>query len=207
MSLTSTHDEFRCHAILLAAGRGRRFDPEGQVSKLHQELQDGVSVIEQSAQHLISVLPQCHIVTRNANDWPPHFLTQFASAITICPDAGLGMAHSLVWGAQQLPPACDAVIIALADMPFVKSSTIKAIAAALQNGAQIVVPVYQGQRGNPVGFAKSLFVELQQLQGDQGARALLKSHSVFEVDVDDAGILRDIDTPEDLLPNTFSSAG
>lgn len=199
MSATAPQEIFDCHAILLAAGRGRRFDPEGQISKLHQEIQTGISVIEQSARQLIAVLPQTQIVTRAAQAWPAGFLKQFAETMTICLDADLGMAHSLVWGVQQLPPACDAVVIALADMPFIQCETITAIVSALRNGAQIAVPVYQGQRGNPVGFARSLFSELLQLHGDQGARALLKRYPVVEIEVDDAGILRDIDTPEDLF--------
>lgn len=192
-------NEFRCHAILLAAGRGRRFDPEGQISKLHQLVQADVSVIEQSARHLSAALPHCHIVTREASQWPARFLQQFSSSFVVCRDADLGMAHSLVCGVQQLPSDCDAVVIALADMPFVEVATITLIAQALADGAQIVVPVYQGQRGNPVGFSRALFAELEQLEGDQGARALLKIHPVREVAVNDSGILRDIDTPQDLL--------
>lgn len=198
MSNLEPRHEFRCHAILLAAGRGRRFDPDGIVSKLYQPLHHNVSVIEQSALRLSQVIPQCHIVTRSASHWPAHFLQKYASSIRVCEDADLGMAHSLVCGVQQLPQDCDAVVIALADMPLVESTTIAAIVQALRDGAQIVVPVCQGQRGNPVGFSKSMFAELLQLRGDQGARALLKSHPVCEVQVEDVGILRDIDTPQDL---------
>ena len=198
MSDINHHDEFRCHAILLAAGRGRRFDPEGHISKLHQLIHDNVSVIEQSALQISRVVPQCHIVTRSASDWPTSFLQQFASSIIVCGDADLGMAHSLVCGVQALPPACDAVVIALADMPFIEAATIEAIVLALRNGASIAVPVFQGQRGNPVGFSRAMFAELGQLRGDQGARALLKTYPVLEVVVNDAGILRDIDTPADL---------
>ncbi|MBC3881536.1 nucleotidyltransferase family protein [Undibacterium sp. LX40W] len=198
MSNFNPRNDFRCHAILLAAGRGRRFDPQGQISKLHQSVQSNVSVVEQSARHLTSAIPQCHIVVRDASDWPASFLQQFSSSIVVCGDADLGMAHSLVSGVQTLPQECDAVVIALADMPFVTVSTIKAIVQALKEGAKIAVPVHQGQRGNPVGFSKALFGELLQLRGDQGARALLKSYPVSEVLVNDTGILRDIDTPADL---------
>ncbi len=198
MSNLESRYEFRCHAILLAAGRGRRFDLDGIVNKLHQPLHNNVSVIEQSALRLSQVIPQCHIVTRSASDWPTSFLQQFASSIIVCGDADLGMAHSLVCGVQALPPACDAVVIALADMPFIEAATIEAIVLALRNGASIAVPVFQGQRGNPVGFSRAMFAELGQLRGDQGARALLKTYPVLEVVVNDAGILRDIDTPADL---------
>ncbi len=195
---SNARDRFRCHAILLAAGRGRRFDPAGQISKLHQILHNEVSVIEQSASRLSSVIPQCHIVTRSAGDWPTNFLQRFSASMIVCEDADHGMAHSLVCAVQALPESCDAVLIALADMPFVEVATIERLVHSLQNGAQIAVPVYQGQRGNPVGFSREMFGELQQLRGDQGARSLLKIYTVSEVVVDDAGILRDIDTPADL---------
>jgi molybdenum cofactor cytidylyltransferase len=58
--------------------------------------------------------------------------------------------------------------------------------------------MYQGKRGNPVGFDRRHLPQLLALEGDQGARGILKQYPVQEVDVDDAGILQDIDTPQDL---------
>src|SRR5581483_1569221 len=89
-------------------------------------------------------------------------------------------------------------IVALADMPRIQSSTIEAVARALDGGASLVAPFYAGQRGHPVGFGAGHREALLSLDGDSGARALLKSERVMRLDVDDAGILRDVDTPEDL---------
>ncbi len=62
------------------------------------------------------------------------------------------------------------------------------------------MPAYRGQRGHPVGFAAEFSAALQQVQGDEGARAIVKAHlsSVVQLDCEDAGILRDIDHPADL---------
>jgi molybdenum cofactor cytidylyltransferase len=69
---------------------------------------------------------------------------------------------------------------------------------ALERGADIAAPVYQGRRGNPVGFSRRHLTQLLGLDGDQGARNLLMRHPVTEVPVDDAGVIRDIDELSDL---------
>ncbi|MES2047966.1 MAG: nucleotidyltransferase family protein, partial [Pseudomonadota bacterium] len=118
--------------------------------------------------------------------------------ITICPDAQNGMANSLVHALQRSSADSAGWVIALADMPFVQAESIAAIVLALNNGAGIAVPTYQGNRGNPVGFSRQYLPQLLALTGDQGARGLLKIFPVTEVALNDAGILRDIDFPEDL---------
>jgi molybdenum cofactor cytidylyltransferase len=92
----------------------------------------------------------------------------------------------------------DGWIIALGDMPYVEADTIAALTAALREGADIVVPIHQGKRGNPVGFSRRHLPALLRLSGDRGARDLLQALPVTNVIVDDAGILRDIDTADDL---------
>jgi molybdenum cofactor cytidylyltransferase len=93
----------------------------------------------------------------------------------------------------------DKLIIALADMPFVQVSTFNQVCAALREH-EIVVPTFQGQRGHPVGFQRQYFSELAELDGDSGGRSILKRHAdkVFELPVDDPGVLYDIDTEADL---------
>jgi molybdenum cofactor cytidylyltransferase len=90
-------------------------------------------------------------------------------------------------------------LIALADMPYVLPATITALIREVEAGADIAVPTYQGRRGNPVAFSRAHLPNLQKLSGDQGARGLLRAHTVVEVAVDDAGILKDIDTADDLV--------
>ena len=110
-----------------------------------------------------------------------------------------GLANSLVHALQHSSPDCSGWVIALADMPFVQPDTIVAIVQALNSGAGIVVPTFLGTRGNPVGFSREYLPQLLALRGDQGARSLLKTFPVTEVAVIDAGVLKDIDVPADLL--------
>jgi len=85
-------------------------------------------------------------------------------------------------------------------MPRVNADTIRAVAEKLLTGAGIVVPTYRGERGHPVAFGSRFREELLSLSGDTGARALLKLHAdqVARLDVDDPGVLQDVDTRSDL---------
>ena len=96
----------------------------------------------------------------------------------------------------------DAIIVFLGDMPLVNMKTIERLIATFspQEGAAMVYPLYQGERGNPVLIGRRFFEELGQLEGDQGARILLDRypHLVKGVSVEDPGILLDIDDQETL---------
>jgi molybdenum cofactor cytidylyltransferase len=183
--------------ILLAAGKGRRFDPDGVQDKLLQRLPSGDVVIAASANHLYAALTHVVAVIRPDSRALRSLLEKFGCDIVECNVADQGMAASLVHALKHARDA-DGWLIALADMPFVSSDTIAALAQAICDGADIAVPIHQGRRGNPVAFSRAHLADLLQLQGDQGARRLLKICPVTEVTVDDSGILRDIDTPEDL---------
>jgi molybdenum cofactor cytidylyltransferase len=91
-------------------------------------------------------------------------------------------------------------VVALADMPYIRPDTVRVIARALAEGAAIAAPAYRGARGHPVGFARRFFDELSALRGDAGARETLHAHPdwVTLYEVDDPGVLRDIDEPSDL---------
>lgn len=189
---------FLCCGILLSAGQGKRFDPSGKQHKLLQVLPSGQNVVSASARNLQQVFPRSWAVLADHSSTIQSSLQAFNFPTYFCADAALGMAHSLRTGIEQLPADADAFVIALADMPFVSVQTLMAIRDSLAKGADIVVPVYLGQRGNPVGFSRKHLPDLHSLHGDRGARQLLQTQSVTEIEVDDPGILRDIDRPEDL---------
>jgi molybdenum cofactor cytidylyltransferase len=82
---------------------------------------------------------------------------------------------------------------------------VRGVVRLLQAGADMAAPVYQGQRGHPVGFSHAMRAGLEALDGDRGARTLLEQHaarlSLFEVN--DPGCLADVDTPDDLRAAIF----
>jgi molybdenum cofactor cytidylyltransferase len=193
--------------ILLAAGRGRRFDPEGRRNKLLQRLPDaGEPVVVASARKLLAALPVVVAVVRPDDDGVAALLAAMGCHVTACPDADSGMAASLTHAIRyslDLPGRAhepQAWLVALGDMPFVDPATLQALCDALAGGAGIVAPVLDGRRGNPVGFGRAHLPALLALQGDRGARGLLQTCPVAEIAVTDTGILRDVDLPDDLSP-------
>ena len=182
-----------CVGILLAAGKGRRFDAAGIRNKLLQRLPDGDTVVVQAAKNLQAAIGATLAVVPAGSAALASNLSASGFAVTECPDAGLGMAASLTHGLRLSSDAAG-WIIALGDMPFVRPDTIRQLAAALSQGADIVVPIHNGVRGNPVGFSRNHLEHLLQLSGDIGARKLLQQYPVTEISVDDPGVGRDIDT-------------
>lgn len=183
--------------ILLAAGRGRRFDPAGARNKLLQTLPGGEPVVAASARHLLACLPRVIAVVPPSDGGVGDILRGLGCEVTVCPEADTGMGASLVHAIRHSLPA-GGWLVALGDMPFVTPDTLAALRDAVADGAGIAVPVHDGRRGNPVAFAACHRDALLALSGDQGARRLLQAHPVTEVGVPDPGILRDIDTASDL---------
>src|SRR5690606_24144861 len=109
------------------------------------------------------------------------------------------LSTSLRAGLAALPDTLDGVVVLLGDMPFLAGGTIDRLIAAFDPaaGRAICVPVSGGRRGNPVLWGRRFLAEMQGLTGDAGARGLLARHAgaVFEVPVDDSGVLIDLDTP------------
>jgi molybdenum cofactor cytidylyltransferase len=192
--------------ILLAAGRGRRFDPLGRRNKLLQPLPGpgGDPVVAASARKLLSLFDTVVAVVPPDDGGVGALLSGLGCDVVVCPDADTGMAASLVHALRHslghsLPNAQPAAwLVALGDMPHVAPATLAALADALAAGADIAAPVMDGRRGNPVGFGRVHLAALLALEGDQGARRLLQTCPVTEVPVEDPGIFRDIDTPADL---------
>lgn len=190
--------------ILLAAGRGSRFDPTGARCKLLQALPNGDPVAVASARSLMAALPRVIAVVREEDTATAGLLRSLGCEVVPCAEAASGMAASLACGVRHARDA-QGWLIALADMPYVKPATMAALAAAVAQGAQgqgaapdIAAPMHEGRRGNPVAFGRAHLPALLALQGDQGARNILKNNPVNELAVHDPGILQDIDTPSDI---------
>lgn len=188
--------------ILLAAGRGRRFDPQGLRNKLLQPLPGGDPVVVASARLLLATCERVVAVVPPSDGGVADALRALGCDVTICPDAdagmGLSLAHAVAHSLHSDQPAPQGWLVALGDMPFVDPSTPHLLAAAVEQGAGIAAPLFEGRRGNPVAFGAVHRDALLALGGDQGARRLLTSHPVTAIEVRDPGILRDIDAPGDL---------
>jgi molybdenum cofactor cytidylyltransferase len=186
--------------LLLAAGRGNRFDHTGKVNKLLAPL-DGIPVVCHSAAHLAEAVTKRIAVIRTNERGLRKWLEEFGFLVVECPDAASGMGHSLSWGVAEALKAFElqTLVVALGDMPFVKSSTISLLLEHAKSTQTIVAPRFNGKRGNPVVFNSQHFESLSRLSGDRGAAQFINKEEILLVDVDDPGIHRDIDSPEDLL--------
>lgn len=186
--------------ILLAAGFSTRFGANKLLAPLPSGAPHaGVPVAVASARNLAEVLPEPLAVVRPRAQKLAQLLRESGCTTVVCRTAAQGMGASLAAGVRAAGDA-DAWVVALADMPFVRTETIRRIALALREGAAIAAPACAGERGHPVGLASRFRDELLALTGDEGARQILAAHAdcIQLYETGDRGILRDIDVPEDL---------
>lgn len=182
-------------AILLAAGSGSRFGG----GKLLAPLPDGTPVGVASWRNLVAAVSSCIAVVRTADTALRDMLEAAGAQVVECDDAHIGMARSLIAGLRATGNV-DGWVIALGDMPYIRPGTIEDVFEAIRAGALIALPTYQGKHGHPVGLSARLRDELLEVQGDEGAREVVKRHAddCLLIECDDPGILRDIDTREDI---------
>lgn len=165
--------------IVLASGRGERFRAAGGVGSKLQSALAGQAVLA----HTLDAV--------RASGLPWHL-----------EDVGHpGMGDSIAAAVRATSDAAGWLILP-GDLPLVQSTTLRAVAAALSAAVHAAQPRFRGERGHPVGFAAACFVQLSALEGNLGAapvlRALREAGAVVDVEVDDIGIVTDVDTPDAL---------
>ena len=183
--------------LLLAAGSATRFGSD----KLSHALPHGVSIAVQAARHLKSEVPRIVAVVKPSAEVLASALKAEGCEIVVCENAAEGMGASLACAARAAGRA-DGYLVALADMPFVRRSSIAAVRDALASGAPFVAPYFRARRGHPVGISGRFYEELLECRGDEGAKQLLHQNieQLVKIPIGDPGVIRDIDTPGDLMP-------
>lgn len=164
--------------LVLASGRGERFAASGGGMHKLQALLAGKPVL----QHTLDAVA--------ASGLPWHL-----------EDAGHpGMGDCIAAAVRATPEAAGWLILP-GDLPLVQAATLQAVADALAQHA-VVVPVFRGTRGHPVGFSAACRDALLDLKGNQGAAPVVRAqeaiNSVAFIDVTDEGTVTDIDTLDDL---------
>lgn len=183
-------------AIILAAGSASRMGSPKQL--LDWGGRPLVRVVAEQA--LAGPFDQVLLVVGAAQMQVEAALEGLPLHIIANPDYAVGQSTSLCAGVAALGPQVAAALVLLGDQPFVTPAIVEQLVTEWRSsGASIVAPVYAGQRGNPVLFARAVFPELLAIVGDQGARSVLSADParVRLVAFDDARPLADIDTPED----------
>jgi len=186
-------------AIVLAAGQSRRMDID---NKLLADIGGKPMVAHAVEAALTSRAGPVIVVTGYQADSVAGALTGLGVAIVHNSDFKAGMSTSLKCGLAALPVSTDGAIVCLGDMPMVTANHMDQLIDAFDPNSDhaICIPTFQGQRGNPVLWARRFFAEFAALSGDVGARHLISEHedNVHEVAMDDDAVLADFDTPESL---------
>jgi molybdenum cofactor cytidylyltransferase len=182
-------------AVVLAAGRSLRM---GAQNKLVVDVLGAPMITRAVDALLAAAVARVVVVTGHEHERVEAALAGRAVSFVHNPDYAAGMSTSLRAGIRALGAEADAALVCLGDMPWIAPAHVDALIDAFQpiEGREICVPVYQGKRGNPVLFGARFFDEMSQLEGDVGARALIDAHAevVFQVSVDQSGVLVDVDT-------------
>ena len=160
--------------LVLASGRGERFTVSGGTTHKLQARLGGQTVLQRT----LAAVQASGLPWYLEQQGLPGMGDSIAAAVA----ATAGLAGWLV-----LP----------ADLPLVRSETLWAIAQALATHS-VVVPVFQGQRGHPVGFGARCGVDLRNLKGNRGGAQVIHAFGAMELIVNDPGICFDIDTTTDL---------
>jgi molybdenum cofactor cytidylyltransferase len=164
--------------LVLASGRGERFIASGGTGSKLDALLGGKTVLQRTLDAV------------RASGLPWHL-----------EDAGHeGMADSIAAAVRATPDAGGWLVLP-GDLPLVRPETLQAVAVALAQHA-VVVPHFHGQRGHPVGFGAECREALSELSGDQGASLVVRARAALNqmaaIEVEDPGIVADIDTVDDV---------
>ena len=159
--------------VVLAAGRSSRLGRPKQLLPLGDELLLHATVRRVLASSLDEVIvvvgPDAAPIVAAIADLPVR--------VVVNPDAALGQSTSLRAGLAALGAETEAVVIALGDQPGIDPQVIDALIATWhETQAPVVAPHYTDGLGNPVLFARRVFPELANIEGDKGARPFVRAH-------------------------------
>lgn len=185
-------------AILLAAGEAKRIGrpkllmPFGGGTVLERTLDN---LLTSKVDEVIVVLgPRAGVIKQVIDNRPVK--------VVVNPDYHRGMSTSLITGLSLVGDRAQRIMIALADQPLIDGEIYdRLIEASLSCDKGIIVPTYQGRRGNPIIFSTRYKQELIKLKGDVGGRQILRQYpdDILEVAVHSESINLDINTMYDYL--------
>ena len=180
-------------SILLAAGQSKRMQGENKLIKKIK----GIPLIQHAIKNILdSPIEELIIVLGHQKEIIEKLIDKNKKIkIVFNKDFKSGMASSIKSGIKNLSKEVDAFFICLGDMPMINANIYDQLINA-KSDKEIIVPVYKGQRGNPVLFSISMKKKLMSITGDTGAKQILKLNEdkIINLEVDDKNITRDFDT-------------
>lgn len=198
----------RFDAVILAAGAGRRFAERSGARKLLAPFEGRPLVAGALDAAFAAPARRVLLITDGDPELAGIGRDQAAARgreaefdVVVAADAAEGMGASLRASIVALPPGSEGLFVFLGDMPRIPPGLARDLARSLVPGVDAVAPCFAGRRGHPVLFGKTCFPALRCLSGDVGAREVLAAMGgrLALVDSPDAGVLFDVDRPEDLI--------
>jgi molybdenum cofactor cytidylyltransferase len=188
----------RIAALVLAAGTSTRM---GNANKLLAMMPGGQPMIAQTVDRVAASGAQpVIVVTGHQDERIRKALAGRPVRFVHAADYAQGLSASVNAGIAALSADIGAALICLGDMPLIEPAILRQMIAAYDpvEGRDIIIPSFDGQRGNPVLWNARFFPELLALSGDAGGRQILHHHmeSILEVPVTTDSVLRDFDTPD-----------
>ncbi|SHF35626.1 molybdenum cofactor cytidylyltransferase [Modicisalibacter ilicicola DSM 19980] len=197
MPCEPTRDDRRVIALVMAAGRSRRFGTD----KRRARMADGRSLLHATLALAKGSFADTWVVVGDRDDTTELGIDSDIHALHAPgDDIGLGTSLGIAFSELRVnAPRALAAAVMLGDMPWVSPDTCRRLIAQAQS-ERIVLPRHQGRTGHPILFGRVFWPTLARLHGDRGARDLLRQWGTCwkVVEVSDPGIHRDVDVPSDL---------
>jgi molybdenum cofactor cytidylyltransferase len=178
-------------AIILAAGASSRMGRPKPLLEL-----DGETFLDRVIDRFSGICRPVIVVLGYGADQVRAGIVRGAQAIILVnPAPERGMLSSLQCGLRHVPDTAEAVLFTPVDLPCITRDTIERLAAA--EPAPVAIPTFQGRKGHPVRVSQKIAAELLALPLDARATDVIHRHRAHVIEVDDPGILHDVDTPDD----------
>jgi len=191
--------KFTYNVIILSAGESSRMG----FPKALLETGDGRKFIERILDEVknITISPEKVIIVLGYHkDKILQEIDAGQYSVVINPAPENGQLSSLICGLQEVDEDCRGILLCLVDHPLVEKETYERIIEyAHKNPGSLILPRYGKRKGHPVFFPREIFDDLKESPLDQGARYGVRKNRerIIVIEVDDPGILKDIDTRED----------
>src|SRR5438132_10355834 len=195
MSNTAPHPA-NVDAVVLAAGLSRRMGQPKPLMQVNRRsfLEQAIHTLrEGGCRYVVAVL-------NGEDDWADRLADVAGAAVVLNEDLSSEQLDSLRLGVRALPEDSAAVAVLPVDFPLVRPATVAALVHSFDKSpAPLIRPVYKGAPGHPTIFARALYDDLMHAHGAQGARDVVAAYAgeIRNIEVDDEGVIIDIDTPED----------
>tara|TARA_B100000029_G_scaffold185150_1_gene182642 strand:- start:230 stop:799 length:570 start_codon:yes stop_codon:yes gene_type:complete len=181
-------------AILLAAGESKRMKGENKLTKIIK----GKPLINFSIKNILeSSVDELIIITGHKSDDIKKIITKSKKIKLIFnKNYKSGMASSIKIGLHNLSANTKYFFVCLADMPMINKKIYNQLIECAQE-KEIIVPNYKNQQGNPVLFSISMKNEIMNIDGDNGAKKILKNNKkkILNLEINDEGILKNYNSP------------